>query len=380
MKHTIPSSVRVLLVSVAILLPPSIVAQESPSIRQKVATIGERTVYEDELLPLMEDQLQRLRNQEYELKSRALDKLIDQLLLDAAASRKGITRDQLLEQQVAAKVPEPTEAEVEAFYLGQGEFGPLEEVKGKLKEALKQAKIEHLRSAFMDGLRREAAVSVLLAPPKVEVGYDASRVRGNANAPVTIVEFSDFQCPFCRGAEETIKKVMAEYGDKVKVAYRDFPLRSAHPRAEASAEASRCAGEQGKYWEYHDLLFSAPAKLDPAGLLEHATALQLNETQFLSCLNSEKYKSAVDADLKAGSRARVNATPAFFVNGVFISGAQPASVFSKAIDSELARLNADQVASANKLSKSSNALVVAPAVIRSSSETTKQHEKKTNEK
>lgn len=379
MKHTIQSPIPVLLVCVTMLLPMSALAQDSPPVRQKVAIIAERTIYDDELLPLMDDQLQQLRNQEYELKSRALDKLIDQSLLDAAASRRGITRDQLLEQEVSAKVPEPTEAEIEAFYFGQREFRPFEEVKSKLGEALKQVRADHLRLAYMEKLRRDAAVSVLLAPPKVEVGYDTSRVRGNPNAPVTIVEFSDFQCPFCRGSEETIKKVMAEYGDKVKVAYRDFPLRSAHPRAEAAAEASRCASEQGRYWEYHDLLFSAPAKLDAASLLEHAKALQLNETQFLSCLNSEKFKSAVDADLQAGSGARVSATPAFFVNGVFISGAQPTSVFEKTIDSELARLRAGQGSSAGNMNRTTDTHAE-PAEIGSSNETTKPHEKKTNEK
>jgi protein-disulfide isomerase len=310
------------------------------SARQPVGTIAGRAIYEEELLPLMEEQLQQLRNQEYELKSRTLEKLIDQKVLEAAASRKGVTTDRLIEQEVSSRVLDPTDSEIRAFYLGQRERRPLEEMKPRLREALKQASLEQVRLAFMERLRRESGASILLAPPKVEVGYDSSRVRGNPDAPITIVEFSDFECPFCRGSEEIIKNLLSKYGNKIKLAYRDFPLRQIHAYSQSAAEAARCANEQGKFWEYHDLLFSSPGKLDSSGLLAHAKALQLNEAQFLSCLNTEKFKSAVEADVKAGSRARVSGTPAFFINGVFIGGAQPASVFEKTIDSELARLSA----------------------------------------
>jgi protein-disulfide isomerase len=316
-------------------------SQDSGTIgRKPVAILAGRTIYEDELLPLVEERLQQLRSEEYELKSRAVEKLIDQKLLEAAASRKGVTADKLIEQEVSSKVADPDDSEIEAFYLGQRESQPLEEVKPRLVEALKRAKLEQAREAYMEGLRRESSVAILLVPPKVEVAYDPSRVRGNPDAPVTIVEFSDFECPFCRGSEQVIKSILFKYGDKVKLAYRDFPLRQAHPHSLAAAEASRCASEQSKFWEYHDLLFSNPNKLDAAGLLEYARAVGLNEAQFLSCLNTEKFKSAVDADVRAGSKARVSGTPAFFINGIFVSGAQPASVFEKTIDSELARLSA----------------------------------------
>jgi predicted DsbA family dithiol-disulfide isomerase len=315
--------------------------------RKPIAIIAGRAIYEDELLSLMEQQLQRLRNEEYELKSQALETLINQKLLEAAASRKGITADKLIEREVSSKIPNPSDTEIEGFYLGQRESRPLEEVKPRLLETLKRAKLDHAREAYMDSLRRESGVAILLVPPKVAVGYDPSRVRGNPDAPVTIVEFSDYECPFCRGSEEVIRTVLSKYGDKVKLAYRDFPLRQIHPHSLAAAEASRCASEQGKFWQYHDLLFSVPNKLDAAGLLEHARAVGLNETQFLSCLNTEKFKSAVDADVRAGSNARVSGTPAFFINGIFVSGAQPPSVFQKTIDSELARLTASSSISSN---------------------------------
>lgn len=312
----------------------------STTARQAVATIAGQTIYEDELVPAMEEQLQQLRNQEYDLKSRALEKLIDHKVLEAAASGRGLTPEQLMDIEVSSKIPEPTDSEIEAYYLGQRERRPLEEVKARLRETLKQARVDQAKQAYIDQLRRQSQVAVLLAPPKVEIGYDSSRVRGNADAPVTIVEFSDFECPFCRASEGLMKNLLSKYGDNVKVAYRDFPLRQNHSHAEAAAEASHCASEQGKFWAYHDLLFSNPAKLDAAGLLEEARTAGLNESQFLSCLNTGKYKSAVDADVKAASAARVSGTPAFFINGIFIAGAQPSSVFEKTIDSELARLSA----------------------------------------
>lgn len=316
--------------------------------RKPVAVIGGRAIYEDELLPQVEGQLQRLRNEEYELKSRALETLIDQKVLENAASRKGVTADKLIEQEVSSKIPNPSDAEIEAFYLGQRESRPLAEVKPRLLETLKRMKLDQARAAYMESLRRESSVAILLAPPKIEMGYDPARVRGNPDAPVTIVEFSDYECPFCRGSEQVIRTVLAKYGDKVKLAYRDFPLRQIHPHSLAAAEASRCASEQGKFWQYHDLLFSVPNKLDAAGLLDDARTSGLNEAQFLSCLNTEKFKTAVDADVRAGSSARVSGTPAFFINGIFVAGAQSTAVFEKTIDSELARLTASSNISGDK--------------------------------
>jgi predicted DsbA family dithiol-disulfide isomerase len=284
--------------------------------------------------------LQQLRNQEYEVKSRALEKMIDEKLLETTAARKSLTPDQLIAQEVMSKISEPTDSEIQAFYLGQHERRPLDEIKSKLREALKQARLDLERTAYMERLRRESQVSVLLTPHKIEIGFDSARLRGSPNAPITIVEFSDFECPFCRHSEQIINAVLSKYGDKVKLGYRDFPLRQAHPHSEAAAEASRCASEQGKFWEYHDLLFSGSGKLDAAGLLDAAHAAQLNDAQFLSCLHTEKFKGAVDADVKAGARAGVTGTPAFFINGIFISGAQPAAVFEKTIDAELVRVSA----------------------------------------
>ena len=299
-------------------------------------------IYEEELLPLVQGQLLPLQNQEYEIKRAALDRLITRRLVEAEAKLKGVSAERLLEQEVDAKVGEPTDDEIEAYYLGQQDriSVPFETIKPQLRQALKQAKLQQARQSYGERLRKGADVAILLRPPRVQVGYDQSRLRGDPAAPVVIVEFSDFQCPYCRSVEPTLKALLAKYAGRVSLAYRDYPLREIHPQAQQAAEAARCAGEQGKFWEYHDLLYADGAKFDAGSLAGYARSLSLDVQRFTSCLASGKFKQAVEEDLQAGSKAGVNGTPAFFINGIFLSGAQPLSAFEKIIEAELAAAQA----------------------------------------
>lgn len=175
-------------------------------------------------------------------------------------------------------------------------------------------------------------------PGKSEVTFDKARLRGSPDAPVMIVEFSDFQCPFCRKIQSTLKSLLAKYDGRVSLGYRDFPLRGMHGEAELGAESSRCAGEQGKFWEYHDLLFENPDKLNRTALSELARSIKLDEKQFDSCLSSGKFRPQVEQDLQDGIRAGVMGTPGIFINGILLSGAQAETAFERVIDSELASL------------------------------------------
>lgn len=309
-----------------------------PEPKQPVAVVGGQRIYEEDLLPLVRGQLLPLQHQEYEIKRAALDRLVTQRLVEAEAKSRGVSAERLLEQEVDAKVGEPTDDEIEAYYLGQRDriSAQFEMVKPQLRQALKQAKLQHARQSYVERLRKGADVAILLKPPRVQVGYDQSRLRGDAAAPVIIVEFSDFQCPYCRSVAPTLKALLARYAGRVSLAYRDFPLREIHPQAQQAAEAARCAGEQGKFWEYHDLLYANEAKLDAGSLVGYARSLGLDGQRFASCLASGKFKQAVEEDLQAGSKAGVNGTPAFFINGIFLSGAQPLSAFERVIDAELA--------------------------------------------
>ena len=302
-----------------------------------LATVAGQPIHERDLLPQLQPQLRQLRAQEFELKSRALENAINQKLLEAEARKTETTPEKLL-AAIDAKIAEPTVGELEAFYLGQKDRlnRPFDEIRAQLHQNLKQSRIQDARQAYFKTLRANAQVSILLRAPKIEVGYDAARVRGNSDAPVTIVEFSDFQCPYCRQVQGALKEVTAKYEGRVKLAFRDFPLRQIHPQAQSAAEASRCAGEQGKFWEYHDLLFSQAAKLDKAGLAALAASVGLDAARFEACVASGKFQTAIERDLQEGMQAGVTGTPGFIVNGILSTGAQSAAAFEKVIEAELA--------------------------------------------
>jgi protein-disulfide isomerase len=303
-----------------------------------LATVDGQAITEDELAPLVQGQLRPLRDQEYQIKKKALDNLISQKVLEAEAKKRGLTADKLLEQEVDSKIPEPTDAEINAVYAVQKDQinRPLEEVKSQLQQNLKRAKIQIARQEYSARLREQAKIAVLLGPPKVQVTFDPKRVKGNPKARVMIVEFSDFQCPYCGQVEATLKNVLAKHEGTVALAFRDMPISQIHPFAEGAAGAARCAEEQGKFWEYHDLLFADQGALDRSGLIAKAAKLQLDSKQFETCVSSEKYKSQVQQDNQEGLRSGVSGTPGFFINGVFISGAQPEAAFEKIIAEQLA--------------------------------------------
>ena len=203
------------------------------------------------------------------------------------------------------------------------------------KLALNQSELHVTRQQLLKRLQDHERAPILLQPGKVKVAYDATRLRGSPQAPVMIVEFSDFQCPFCKKVQRTLKNLLEKYQGQVSLGYRDFPLRGLHSQAELAAEASRCAAEQGKFWEYHDLLFGSPDELNRTGLAGMAQSLGLNERRFEACLSSGKYTKQVEQDLQDGIRAGVEGTPGIFINGILLSGAQPEAEFERIIRAEL---------------------------------------------
>ncbi|TAK67918.1 MAG: DsbA family protein [Dehalococcoidia bacterium] len=175
------------------------------------------------------------------------------------------------------------------------------------------------------------------ASGRVDVSADDDPARGPEDARVTVIEFADFQCPYCgRFHAQTLPLILRDYGDRIRFVYRDFPLTASHPYAEKASEAGECAHEQGKFWQYHDVLYLNQTALDRASLSRYAQNVGLDTAAFDSCVDSSKYATEVANDLQAGSAAGVRGTPAFFVNGQLISGAQPYSVFKTAIDAALA--------------------------------------------
>ena len=304
-----------------------------------VAIVEGQPVLEEELSPFVESDLRKLRLQEYLVRHNALQTLITQKLLASRAKEKGLTTEEFLRQEVDAKVAEPTERELESYYADQKNLSnvPFEQVKSRLIPPIKQQKALRARQDYIRRLREEAQVTELLTPPQVSVSYDPSRVRGEPGATITIVEFSDFQCPYCRKAHATLQEVLSKYEGRVRLAYRDFPLTQIHPQSHRAAEASRCAGDQGKFWAYHDLLFESPGRLSDEDLSQNAQIAGLDVPRFAACLQDGKFRAQVDEDLKEGTLAGVDDTPGFFINGAFFSGAQPLATFEEVIDAELAR-------------------------------------------
>jgi protein-disulfide isomerase len=307
---------------------------------EPVAVVAGQPVYERDLMSVAGPSLLDLRKQEYKLKSDALNQVIRRKLIEVEAKKRGLGPEGLLKQEVDSKITEPSDDEARGYYLALRNQTslPFEQVKSQAKQLLRAAEIEQAREKYVDSLRDKAEVSILLRPPSVHVAYDPARVEGDAGAPVTIVEFADFQCPFCGRIQPALKDVLAKYRGQVKLAYRDFPLSQIHAHAEMAAEASRCALVEGKYWQMHDAMFADQSQLGEAALVKTAVGLGLDRNSFESCLKSGKYRAAVQQDFQAGSEAGVNATPTFFINGELLSGAQSEAGFSQIIDRQLSAL------------------------------------------
>ncbi len=178
------------------------------------------------------------------------------------------------------------------------------------------------QQALLDRLRKNQPVKILLEPKRVVVDSGGHPALGAKDAPVTIVEFTDFQCPYCKATEATLKQLRDKYGDKIRLVHMDFPLPF-HSHALDAAKAARCANDQGKFWQFHDSLFANQSKLAPADLKATAKTLGMNSTQFDACFDKAKYDSQIKADQAAGEKVGVDGTPAFFIDGRPLTGAQP---------------------------------------------------------
>jgi len=273
----------------------------------------------------------------YSARRAALDEIVANKLFDDAAKAQGIERSALVEKEITAKIPAVSDAEVAEWYRvnqARVQGATLDQVRTPIRNYLTQERMQGIRSEYLATLRAKTAVRINLDPPRQRFAANDSPAQGPANAPIEMVEFSDFQCPFCLRADPTVRQVMATYGDRIRLVYRHYPLPN-HPNARPAAEASACAGEQGKFWPYHDRLFTNQGRLQDADLKQHAVEIGLDAAKFNACVEGRSTKARVDEDIRAGEDAGVNGTPAFFINGRSLSGAQPFEAFKRIIDEEL---------------------------------------------
>jgi protein-disulfide isomerase len=304
-----------------------------------VATVGGVPITAAELQGRVGDRLLAVKTSEYEMRRDILSDLITERLEKQEAERRGISVEALLAAEVDAKVAPVTEQEKRMHYeaiKARAGNRPAAQVMADIEQALKEQRHDERLAAFASELQTKAGVQVLLDPPRARSVPGDDPALGPASAPVTIVEFSDFQCPYCAHAAPTLKRIRESYGDRVRLVYRDFPL-SFHPDAEKAAEAASCAGEQGKFWEMHDRIFERQSRITVADLKGYAGELGLNAAAFAECLDSGRQAAKTRVDFEAGRAIGVTGTPAFLINGRLLTGAQPFDRFAAVIDDELAR-------------------------------------------
>lgn len=311
-------------------------AEMAPS--DPVAQVGGEKITYADLEKAAAPQLKQLEAQRQKIMEAILSNLVEQKLIDIEAKKRDMTSDDLMNAEVKDKVGEVTDQDVDSWYEENKERvrQPKEQVAEQIKAFLQQQRSGQARTEFLASLKKKYDVKILLEPPREKVEVADAPTRGPANAPVTIVEFSDFECPFCGRITPTLKQVEDTYGSKVRVAFRQFPL-SIHPHAQKAAEASLCAKEQGKFWEMHDAMFGDQRNLGVDALKEKAGKIGLDADKFAKCLDSGEVADMVAADMQAGQEAGVTGTPALFINGRLVSGAVPYDQIAQVIDDELSR-------------------------------------------
>ena len=310
------------------------------------ATIGGRTITIEEIDRKWQEldaaSYMKTTQEMFDIRRRVIDVMVGDHVLGDAAKARGLTTEALLAEELPKRVGEITEADLQTTYdQMRSQMGgrTLDEVRVALAQFLMQQRQTEARQALVTELRAKATgIEVLLEPPRYTVvSADHEPVRGPASAPVEIVEFSDFQCPYCSRVNPTLDRLRQTFGDDIKIVFRDFPLTSIHPQAFQAAEAAECAREQGKFWEFHDRLFANQRALALDDLKRHAGDLGLDMAAFGACVEGGQAKARVDADLEAGQALGISSTPAIFINGRHVAGAQPYEVFEAIIKDELAR-------------------------------------------
>jgi protein-disulfide isomerase len=320
--------------------PAAVAGEPQTSPTSVVAIVNGKDITAQEVLERVRGEMLKLEAQMYEVRRNGAEELISEYLLGQAAKGRGMTSDQLLQQEVDSTIGEVTAKEVEDFYAGnRGRIRKsLDEVRPQIVNYLQQAKLTEARRAYLKSLRDKAQVKLFLTPPIVEVSAEGAPFKGPQSAPITIVEFSDFQCSYCKRVLHVLNQVLEHYPNQVKLVFRDFPLTNIHPHAQKAAEAAHCAAEQGRFWEYHDFLFDKQEAMPSANFVEYAKSLGLEVASFQACLDSGKHRERVERNHADGVKAGVSGTPAFFINGRLLSGAQPLEAFKAVIDEELERL------------------------------------------
>jgi protein-disulfide isomerase len=323
-------------------------SQANPASGKKLAVVNGETISDDQVKKAATEDIENLelkkmqaeaefQRDQHDVYQRTLTNIIDNKLLDVEAKKRGISVEDLLRAEVEKKVTPPTDKDVKDFYEANRARIPSasDEIMGQIRTYLSQRYRDDAYSAFTSKLRQDYKVENYLEPLRTSVATQGFPSMGPATAAVTIVEFSDFECPYCGALFPVMKKIEADFGDRIRVVYRQMPLTNIHPHAQKAAEASLCAFEQQKFWELHDAMFQDNKNLDVNALKQKASVLKLDSERFNTCLDSAKYAAAVTKDAHEGVKLGVAGTPAMFINGRFFGGVLPYEEIAKVINEEL---------------------------------------------
>jgi len=310
-----------------------------------VAKINGENITEDQLIGDAQLELMQIKKQEYDLKMGQLNKLVQERLLGAEAKKEGLASvDDFINKKIVKGEIKISDVEYKKFVKDKNipESNINDQVKERIFSYMKEQKKDELVQGYLAKLTKNSPVEVYFKKPKSNIQVDAGEApfEGGDTAKVTIVEFSDFQCPFCSKGAKVVGEIHKKYGNKVKIAFKQFPLPMHHD-AMPAAEAAMCVNDQGKdkYWKFHDIAFANQDKLDADSLVKHAKAAGADEAKFKECVASHKFAEYVKKDQAYGEKLGVRSTPTFFVNGQLLSGALPLDQFSEVIDEELSAKN-----------------------------------------
>lgn len=333
------------LVSFHLIVRPA--SSEAPPAQQPVApkvaaSVGDTKISVADVESPLRTQLYELEREMYRLKREKLDDLIVEMLLQKEADARKTSVQQLINDEVISKGMVVSDEEVEQYYAQNrpklAEWkGSVEELKSRIRASLQQQKNIRNTIEYAWTLKTKYPVVDYLdepASPFAVLQVEGSPALGPEDAPVTVFEFSDYECPSCRQAHEVVKEVRKHYGQKIRWVFKDYPLKR-HEHARGAAEAARCAADQGKFWPYQDLLYGSTVDLTKDRLLQLASDLSLDMPLFKGCVEGGKHQASVERDLEQAKKAGLDRTPSFVINGRLITGSQPFDRFVQLIDEEL---------------------------------------------
>ena len=314
------------------------IAAALPLRADAVAVVNGKAITAAEIDKRVASSLLPLRQQEYDIRSKAVKEIAIERAMTSEATRRGITVDELIKREVDAKVVQPDEEEIKLMLRVLASRLPKDpdEARKVVIESLRGQKIEERASQFHNEILAHANFEMRMIPPRAKIAITASDpTRGDSTARITVVEFSDFQCPYCIRSQNTLREVQKQYAKDVRLVFKQFPLQDLHEHARMAAEASLCARDQGKFWQLHDWMFENGAKLSREAVVAAAPSLSIDGASLGKCMDDHLHAADVDRDVALGEDIGVNGTPFFFINGRLLTSGNSLADFREVIDDEL---------------------------------------------